>query len=249
MKNILKFLFEHFFYYFNLKIIRVNSHNNKIILIENIKNKTFYKISFFKNKLFENELDGYNWYSNKKKIKLGFSLSKNLFITIFKIKRLNGKKIFYNKSILSTHKYYLLFMKHYFEIWPYSKKKLPVHGDLTFDNLLFEKTTTNIIDWENFKKDDDVIGYDLVYLLLSSLILPNLNKKKINQLEKQKFLLLWKVTKNKIMSKKLRKNPIKYIEDKFKKENYWKNLGKIFPNKFFILKMSKNMKEDINNLF
>ena len=41
------------------------------------------------------------------------------------------------------------------------KKKVPCHGDLTFDNVIFSKHGIKIIDWECFYKKGEFWGYDL----------------------------------------------------------------------------------------
>ena len=59
------------------------------------------------------------------------------------------------------------------------KENTPSHGDLTLDNLIFDKNQIYLIDWENFNKKKDAWGFDLVYFFLSAIFLPNLKKKKI----------------------------------------------------------------------
>ena len=73
------------------------------------------------------------------------------------------------------------------------KNKAFCHGDLTFENIVFDIKNNKVyfLDWENFRDKKEDWGYDLVYLLLSSLILPNIEKNKIKQNDISHFLSLW----------------------------------------------------------
>ena len=47
----------------------------------------------------------------------------------------------------------------------------------------------------------------------------------------------------------MKKNPLLYFEEKFKKDVYWKNLSKSAPRKFFINVMSKKLRLEIIKIF
>ena len=63
------------------------------------------------------------------------------------------------------------------------------------------------------------------------------------------FSSLWSKIKRKIKSPKMKKNPLLYFDEKFKKDIYWKNLSKNAPRKFFINIMSKKLRLEIIKIF
>ena len=74
-------------------------------------------------------------------------------------------------------------LKHYEKVWK-KKNKAFCHGDLTFENIVFDIKNNKVyfLDWENFRDKKEDWGYDLVYLLLSSLIYQILKKIKSNKM-------------------------------------------------------------------
>ena len=65
-----------------------------------------------------------------------------------------------------------------------NKKRVYYHGDLTVDNILFNRKKIKFIDWELSGKNE-IWGYDLVYLLISSIFFPyDINKNLTNNEKK-----------------------------------------------------------------
>ncbi len=237
-------------YFYNFKFIRFNQHLNGTCVIK-YKDK-YLKTSFSKygKYLINNEIKGYNWYLKKIKQIKKLKFKKNFLFLQVKTDQFKGVKKSYKNSIIINSKFILLALKHYEKVWE-KKNKVFCHGDLTFENIIFDENNnkTYFIDWENFKVKKEDWGFDIVYLLLSSLILPNINKKEINQKDLKHFSVLWSKIKKKIKSSKMKKNPLLYFEEKFKKDLYWKNLSKSAPRKFFINVMSKKLRLEIIKIF
>ena len=230
----------------NYKLLNLSLYN-KIIIVENLKKKKIYKISFSKssNKYISNEYKGYIWYL--KKIKKNFSLDidkRNLYF--LKVEKFQGYKVDYHSDAKANQSEIYKVINYYKKIWP-SKKIVPVHGDFTLANLIFLKNSKElkIIDWENFKKSGEPWGFDLAYFFLSIAILPNLNKDKIDLEEKKELKKIWGQIKKMIKDKKLSKDPVSYFLNLFEKKSYWKKLNSKFGNKFFLNKANESLLIDI----
>lgn len=239
-------------FFFNISIIRFNQHYNGIILFKNDIKGIYIKRSFLRsgNKLIDNEIKGYRWYLKRIRKMNYLNYIKNPIFSKLIIKQFYGVKAPYKKNIIKNTNFFISALKHYKKIWDNSKM-VPAHGDFTFDNLIFDKKkrTTRIIDWENFKENREVWGFDISYLLLSLIILPNIRKKKIPDLEKKKFVELWKITKKNITCKDLRKNPMIFFEKKFKHDIYWKRLSNKYPRKYFLTRINSSIREEIIKIF
>ena len=216
---------------FNLK------KNNGVIY----NNKKNFIVKFYTNtksvskKKILNEFKGYSWYFKilAKKSKKKFFIKKNLnslFFTAFKGEKYSSYDgMIYNTSLLQK------IINHYNFIWP-KKNKVPFHGDLTFENIIFLKNNKAIfIDWEFFNSKQDW-GLDLCYFLISVIVLPPLSsgKTKIENDELNIFKVLWK----KIFYKK-NYNYLNYPISFLKKNIY-------HHKDHFLYKISDTMKHQIN---
>ena len=235
---------------FKIKLIKLLSHKNKVIILENLSENFFFKISFAKssNNLLINENEGYKWYSNILNRNLNFKLSSN-FLKKFQIEKFPGYFVDYHDNVIKNKENVYKVINYYKKNWP-SKKIVPAHGDFTFANLVFgyKKKDIYIIDWENFKKSGEPWGFDLVYFFISIAILPNLEKEKLHKKEKKELSKIWKIIKQLISDNNLKKNPIQYFEKIFQKKDHWLRLNKIFPSKFFLNKTNKKLLRDLDQL-
>ena len=109
------------------------------------------------------------------------------------------------------------FIKYYDKIWTKNNKRLPAHGDLTFDNIIITNKSFEIIDWEFFKKGGEDYCFDLVYFFLSTLILPSLKYNGLNKKELRSIVKIWKLLKKKLKIKNLNKNQFNFIKISLKR--------------------------------
>ena len=120
------------------------------------------------------------------------------------------------------------------------------HGDLTLDNIFFRKNYLTIFDWEHFQYSENIFfGYDLLYMLLSGIILPG--EKKFDKEFKKKFKKLYKTLYNSRIKPKYLNNPIISVNSVITN-----SLLKIFiksPTKFITFDVSKSFIKRINNFF
>ena len=237
-------------FFFNFKFLRFNQHFNGTCVIKSKEKYLKVSLSRFGKSLIDNEIKGYSWYLKKIKLEKILKFKKNFIFSWIKTAELKGVKKPYKNSINLNSNYFLLALKHYEKVWK-KKNKVFCHGDLTFENIVFDIKNNKVyfLDWENFRDNKEDWGYDLVYLLLSSLILPNIEKNKIKPNDISHFLSLWLKIKKKIKSKKMKKNPLLYFENKFKFDEYWKNLSKKSPKKFFINIISQQLRLEIIKIF
>lgn len=220
-------------------LIRNQSHNNKIITLFLPNLKVIRKIALNPHgiKKIKKEINGLSWYQKKIKYKIISNIQTSKSFQALDINQIDGKIIDYNMPITETKKYLIKIIDHYQKIWG-SEKKIPSHGDLTLDNVIFKKKKIFIIDWEHFdigKKDK---GFDIAYLIFSALILPNKNNlpsaDEINVASE-----LWHyIFKKKFINKKSFLNPIGFFQKNISKN--WLKTNNISYKKIIFSLISKN---------
>ena len=235
------FFLNLFLKFFNLKIIRFLSYENPNLTLVNFKEKKIIKIKFskFSRALNHNECAGYKWYNKKNKSKYKIEKFKLFNFYGIKINEFLGEKVNYLNSFSINFEYISRFIKHYQKIWSKNSIYAPAHGDLTFDNIIFSKKGIQIIDWEFFKKRGEVKNYDIVYFFLSTIILPNINKRKLLSNDLKKAIKLWKKIRPQIRDNYLKKDPIGFFVDKFANDSHWSKLNFCYSRKFFLNKANK----------
>jgi tRNA A-37 threonylcarbamoyl transferase component Bud32 len=182
----------------------------------NLIKKFYFQNSKSNNKKLINEFCGYKWYLrrlykkklNKKKLDIQ-KKSNTLILPVFKGQHFN----FWDNTIYSTGLVDKV-INHYNLLWP-REKYVPFHGDLTIENIIFQKQNDIVfIDWENYKSKEEW-GLDICYFLISLIVLPVLSFKKesIRQSELNLFTSYWKKTFEKKKYGYL-KDPIQFIKKK-----------------------------------
>ena len=154
--------------------------------------------------------------SNKIIKKLSRILQKknNAHLDTFQI---NGYQIKSWNSLEKNYQYIVKILNHYKKYFP--KKKIShIHGDLTFDNIFFIKKRIFIIDWEFFRSNKNFYGYDLAYLILSSLCIPYIAKRKRSNLDEKLFISLWRYLIKHKVNKNIIYDPFVFFEKNIKKD-------------------------------
>ncbi len=227
-------------FFFNLsgkKKYLVKTHKNHCKLFFFKKNNIYRKISRQKKgiKKIISEYWGLKWYCSllkKKESKIIKKFNSNKSETYIETFNIDGYKI---KSWNSLSKNYSSIKKvfyHYIRYFPHCKKH-SIHGDLTFDNIIFKNKNLFIIDWEFFKSKKNYRGYDLAYFILSCLCLPYISKKKFSIEDEKIFLKLWKKLKTININKKILYDPFNFYEKNIKNNKILKDSYKISKSKFF----------------
>ena len=232
-----KSLIKAYKYGFTSGGIKIKTHKNNTNVLF-LKNKNIYrKYSFTKEgiKKIEAEKKGLEWYCKKSKLNnkdIIKSYVKKKDFSFIDIKNIKGKKIMSWKSIIYNYSYLRRVLKHYKK---FSKKRInsQIHGDLTFDNIIFQKKSLFILDWEFFNSKKNFWGYDIVYLFLSAVCLPFMLKKKFSKKEEFIFKKLWKELIDLKIDKKILSDPFKFFENHIKKNSVLKKGYNLSKAKFY----------------
>ena len=228
------------------ELIKTGSHGNNIYIIKLSDQRLIRKISFDENNYsyLYSDYEGCKWYQNIQEINL---LSPNLtkFNNFLQLdfRLLNGRSVYHLAPIDKTYIFVERIINHYINIWNISEK-VPCHGDLTLANILFYKKKIIIIDWEHFDMDGECWGFDIAYLVLSTLILPYLHSKKISDKEIYIFNLLWNRLKELGINKDLINKPFTFFQDVFNKNKKWEKVMSQSPLKLYTNLVSQDFIEN-----
>ena len=245
-----------YFKYFdrNEKITCLETHKNNVHLLYLHNSEVFRKFSTSRAgiKKIDSENKGLIWYcnrtkTNKKSVIKKYYKEKNFaYIDIEKIK---GKMIKPWGSLEKNFIFVKQVINHYKKTF-YKTKFSKIHGDLTLANILFYKNKIFLIDWEFYGANKKIWGYDIVYLVLSSISLPYLAKKNysIKDKDKKLFIILWKKLIDMNINKELIYNPFNYFKKELKKDKFLNLNSKLSKKKFFPLYTPKIFQNKIKNI-
>ena len=227
-------------------LLRENSHSNEVSVFYDSIKKKFYKTSLGRHGsyLLNNEVNGIKFFNSfKSNNKIKFNYTKKIHYTRLEIEKIKGFQANYRNSFYKNFSYFEKVTKFYLDNWPKNKNQYS-HGDLTLDNVFFYKNKIIIFDWEHFKISKKLFfGYDLIYLLLSGLILPGENK--FDYKSREKFKEIYK----KLYRHKINKNFLNYPFDSIDKtlSNVFTNILIKSPKKFITMSIKSNFKDEILN--
>jgi hypothetical protein len=206
--------------------LQINSKKKNAVAIDE-KKKIIKKFFFTSdNSKCINEKKGCKWYHKKLFEKEKINLKFNCLTLPF----YEGNQATFWHSLLNYKNKTQFVLIHYKKIWPeYSSKKIfPVHGDLTFSNIIFLPNNFDVrfIDWENFQ-EKQYWGLDICYFLLSTIVLPALSRQDLS-INKKELIFFRKIWKNffKIY------NNLPYLKDPI---NFLKNSIHLPKNNFLNL--------------
>lgn len=235
--------------FFKKDFVKLKGHKNNSFLLYSEKYQLFRKISFDKKgkKKLINEIQGLKWYYKRLKKKLFITVKKENKFFYFDINKINGFKVKSWHSLSQNYKYINRVVDHYLKYFP-RERNVCFHGDLTLDNVIFSKKELKIIDWEFFGKKKTFWGYDILYLILSSICLPYIAKKKFTKKDEILFLKLWKRLLKIGLNKKLINNPFSFFQKKIMYDQVFIESYKISKKKFFPILTPPKFKEIVIKL-
>ena len=194
-----------------------------------------------------NEINGLKWYCKISGNKIDLiKFNKNTNFYYLDIKFFEGKKNIFYKSLLENENLISRAIDHYADIWP-KKSNIRCHGDLTIDNIIYNKNEVKFIDWEMSGVSNEPWGYDLVYLLISSIFFPFEIKKTLDDNEKVSFTKLWNKLKKLNISDNLLKDPFNFLISAHKKKE-WRVAIKDHPKKIYPNLIKKDFKNILKEL-
>jgi hypothetical protein len=115
------------------------------------------------------------------------------------------------------------------------------------DNIISNNNQIVFFDWEHFNLKGEVWGFDIAYLILSAISLPNFYKRKINKSELDVFCYFWKKLLNLGINKNLVNDPFNFFNETFKNSKFWRRIIHLSPNKMFPLVLNNSLKKQINH--
>ena len=219
------------------EIIRDTSHGNNISVISLKNIGIIRKIAFSNHSRFYilKEKHGLNWYQNligKEILLIKDFVNLNDYAKL-DINYLDGFTINYVAPLRKTYFYVNQCINHYERNWP-KRQLVPIHGDLTLSNVIFKNNHPIFIDWEHFSDEEFVWGFDIAYLLLSSLILPDRNKQDFNKKDILIFSKLWKKIANFGLNKEIIEKPLSYFRKIFTTNKNWEKIVSDSPYKLYL---------------
>ncbi len=232
-------------------VVPIYTHKNNVYVVFKRKEKVFRKFSLDKKgaSKIKNDFNGLKWYYSKNKyikkdIVQNYVSKKNF--CYLDTKALKGRKIKSWLPLSKNYKYIKKSLMHYKKIFNY-EKNIKFHGDLTLENIFFDKNKVIFIDWEFFNSKK-YWGYDAVYLVLSSVCIPFIVNKTFSKKDQYLFQNLWKILINMPINRKIIQNPFVYFTHVIKNDKLLNQSRLISKNKFFPLITPKNFKKKIVNI-
>ena len=229
----------------------LNTHKNNTSIIFFKKKQFFRKYSKSKKgiKKIKAENEGLKWYCRKTKRKSEVVLlnyvQKKKFAYI-DLKKIEGKKIKSWDTLSNNYSYLKKFYSHCKKYKLQNSSK--IHGDLTFDNIIFNKKKIFIIDWEFFNSKIKFRGYDIVYLFLSAACLPYVIGKKFTDNDEIIFKKLWRMLLKMNLNKKIILDPFTFFKQAIKKDKILNSSAKLSKSKFFPFIVKKEHEKKILQL-
>lgn len=84
-------------------------------------------------------------------------------------KKSSGYQLSPKSSLAQNYSLMQRIIEHYCDIWGTDNSALvPMHGDLSLDNIFIQNKEINIIDWEHFNQNSVPWGFDILYTLFET---------------------------------------------------------------------------------
>jgi hypothetical protein len=235
------------------ELIRDASHENgiSVLYMENLG--LFRKIARSESgrALLRNEHDGITWYktrfqANPSPLQGEFWDSSSF--TRLDVARIKGMQARYTRPLSVNMPYVEACVDHYLELWP-REPNVPCHGDLTLDNVMFYQPHQAVFfDWEHFNHHGQCWGFDIAYLVLSALVLPQPEIQTVEKRQGRFFLHAWRRLVDAGIDPDLAADPVGYFRAVFTENGHWQTIVRQSPRKLFPMWMTSEQRESISDL-
>ena len=219
------------------RLVRAESHGNGVSVIYHPHTDTYRKVSRSLTGIgyISNEYAGTTWYA-KRVWGSEHYLVRDYWDLVgysrIDLRAIRGNIRSYHQPISENEKSIKDVLNHYFEVWEIGDR-VPCHGDLTLDNIIFNKDGPCIFDWEHFQIDAVERGFDAVYLVLSAITLPYYPKMEFNKNDIRSFRHLWAFLEDKGAPLDALNSPYKYFQRIFNNSKFWRSTMEYSPRKLF----------------
>lgn len=224
-------------------LLRDSSHGNKVTVIDDITSGLIGKTSCDVHGIarLQKEGEGITWYASLLDIPAQRLIASEYFSKSYgriDIKKFEGHQVSYKQPFLKNFADLERCIKHYLEVWP-REEMVPVHGDLTLDNVIFTSEGARFFDWEHFTLEPHPWGFDALYCMLSALLLPLETDNFPTKAAYAKFIELLFILFENGLSPELAEYPLSRYREIFKTKSCWADIVERSPQKLFPLMYSE----------
>ncbi len=206
-------------------------------------------------KYLQAEFNGWRWYQERRYAQTVHPVcriiqQKDNYIRI-QMEYIAGYKPDYKKGLERNSELLRKIVEHYSRVWPYhTDDMVPLHGDFSLDNIIYNSEGIHIIDWEHFNFNGGPWGFDIIYLLFESLFFSMKHRKKpsLKEIKIVAENINFLNSKNRLSSEMI-ENPLLFIRD-FIRNNpeLWGEQLKEFQNKLPVIAFTEKQISLIDNL-
>ncbi|PCJ01726.1 MAG: hypothetical protein COB14_03545 [Alphaproteobacteria bacterium] len=224
-------------------LLRASSHGNKITVIDNLVDTVIGKMSCdpYGIVCLGQEQRGIEWYADNLNMSADDLIADTYFSDRYgriNIKKFIGKQVSYKQPYLKNKTYLENCIQHYLDTWP-KDDMTAVHGDLTLDNVIFTPDGARFFDWEHFTQEPHPWGFDILYCLLSALLLPLGTDQFPTKADYTKFIEHLFTLFDHGLSPDLAEYPLSRYRKIFRTKSCWKDIIERSPHKLFPLRYSE----------
>lgn len=235
-------------------LIRTSSHGNEV-------NVAIYPAQRFARKITNTEIgrsylkteaNGLRWYNSllltNEQLVIHDIQSETTNFASLDIYLFDGFSCSYMSSIPKTKDFLERAIIHYTRSWP-NQQLAPIHGDLTLSNIVYTNQLTRFIDWEHFSNEQYDWGFDIVYLVLSSMYLPSPCNYNYTDLECSVFGHLWAILHQIGVNSILLERPFSYFQTVAQNRSHFQRILDHSPYKLFPMTATKQYIDFFENSF
>ena len=200
------------------------------------------------------EAAGWSWYQARRypqrTVPICLQLGRGAYHRI-DVEWIEGKKGDFRKGLFPNREIIQLAFEQYCSLWPEANDgTVPLHGDFSIDNLIFNEEGIHVIDWEHFKERGAPWGFDPIYLLYEALWFSTGRRRHPSRKEVTTIATFLKqLYKAGRLEESLVVRPLRtirtFIQDH---KEIWGEQLRRFPEKLLVVKFSDEQVADIDRM-
>ena len=231
-------------------LLRSSSHGNGVSVLYVSDGPKIHKIadSFNGNSYLKNDFAGIKWYARQAKLQGDAPvLHTSSEMALLKIPMLDGARVSVEAPLVDTAVYVKRALDHYAQTWP-RENRVPYHGDLTLDNVLFTDVSVRFFDWEHFDDVGLFWGFDAMYLALSSIFLPHLFRQQKFQ-PSPSVEKIWRTVADMGVDRQIMVRPLTALYTIFSTDARWADIVASSPRKLFPMQIDPQEIKRVDDYF
>lgn len=218
-------------------LLRSSSHGNGVAVIDDVSRGMIVKTARDEAGMrrLNAEREGLDWYAGRADAQASRYAFFSPAYARLDIAKFSGDQPSYKSSFSRNVPALEAAIDHYLEIWPRSEYG-PVHGDLTLDNVILTAGGARFFDWEHFSHTPHLWGFDILYCLLSALLLPVPEGRMPEKADYTRFIDLLFRLLDAGLSPELAEYPLSRYRRIFTTGACWQGIVQASPGKLFPLR-------------